>query len=225
MSEDHAAFEAVVQEAIRRQRLDRWNRRLRLLTALAVAPLPLLLLPSTSEWAFTSYAISCVSLFALVLLFRSEYLPGLNLALTPVLAAICLGGLRNTDSLLALAVWGGLYVVLRIVMILCGLQTGKVRCLWVLYSAVLPYAIFIVSVVRLVRVNPVLPSPNEIIAENLIHVVWGLTLVFSLYFAGTDPGETLEERPDLGWRYQASMVAIPYAALFVYLHYVEGFLP
>lgn len=201
--------------------------RLRLIIAMAVAPLPLLWIRYPGLHA-VCFSISSISLFGAILWGRARDLPFLNLLLSfVVIEYLCS---RNREP------WSSDVAVLAVIVLLSvlivrwmrrayfGGAAGKTKCVWVLYSAVLPFAYINAEAIYLLRENASLaiPSQHALLIGSLLRVVLGLFWVSNLYWAATDRRENLDQRPWLGGRYEATMILLPFAALYAFAYVLQN---
>ncbi|MCC9630654.1 hypothetical protein LOC68_19845 [Blastopirellula sp. JC732] len=200
--------------------------------AIAAASLPLLMIREDQPDGAVYFGMSSVTLFLAALWMKARQLPFLNLALVPLVAIAYLVAFGASfrplygieiDSIYVVVLLGLVYyAALFLISRLSAVRQAVNRTAWVLYSGVPAYAFFIAATSRLVEVDPAMPSPHALIACNLLRVWFGLLTVANLYWAGTDRGEMLDERPDLGVQYEATMVGLPYVALFLFLRMMRN---
>ncbi|EAQ78228.1 hypothetical protein [Blastopirellula marina] len=197
--------------------------RTRLILAVALAPLPLWLIDPNQGLFGVCYVISSVTLFGAILWFRARDIPFLNLTLSSCTATFLFLHTPGDRS-------PGLAFLALLVIPVVGLlrwigsrgfrsAAGATQCVWVLYSAVFPYAYFNVATLELLYeagLAPI-PSPTELLACSLMRVFVGLFLVANLYWAATDRREALDQRSGRGVCYEATMLVLPYATLIAFV--------
>lgn len=195
----------------------------RLMISIAAATLPLLMIRAGDWFGAGCYAVSSASLLVLFMLFRIEVIPWLNLAAIPVLSWAYIDRtpplFSSADGSIQqfglLAMWGVVYLVVQLSARQVCLHPGNIPCIWILYTAAIPLAFFNAAVIWFVIETASWGGSRELNAGYWLRFVLGLTTVFNLYWAATDRGATLQERPGLAICYEATSFLIPYAALLI----------
>ncbi|PQO46949.1 hypothetical protein [Blastopirellula marina] len=186
----------------------------RLILATLVAVLPMLMFRRDLARYGGWYLTACVCLFVASLLIRARDLPRINVTLSlMLLVSLIFGGDRGA------APWLGAVMILPASFIGHCIYPAKVDgkpyvfgCDAVIASSLLLYValnflfLFIASIM--------IHQGKTAIALSIV-VGTATLLITNVILIFLDPRKNLDERPDLGYRYEATMVLLPLAILFL----------
>ncbi|TWT39052.1 hypothetical protein [Blastopirellula retiformator] len=211
-------------------RLERFRFSMtRLIVATALAPLPYWMIPTKSESAKIALAVSSLAVAGVVLSVRARHLPRINLtlqigALVLICSSCCLPWFMDPiffcvgtacSAVVAFLATEAIYPS-RVVH---GRPPMPLRARSVLLTGATP---FVLVCLALLSVNTATPygAPDR---RLLLPALWGAVLSMAALFVWNiagwyfDEGATLDERPDLGYRYEATTVLIPVALIVAIL--------
>ncbi|PQO46950.1 hypothetical protein [Blastopirellula marina] len=220
--------EPTVVESITEVSAPRWRFSItRLIIATAVAPLPLLLVcPGNASHAWC-FAVSGLTLFGLLLTVQADDLPRLNVILFAVMAPAILVGAFWFESLRAIPLLAIVFALpaIAIARAYYPLQPRRAQYLpttgQTLASAFFPYVLLNGFSLLLIGLFSVPGTANEL-AGRIAGTFLGGLLLLNLYWLATNRNATLTQRPELGFRYETTMILLPAAiSLFCLRTYLE----
>lgn len=195
----------------------------RLIIATAMAPLPLLLIShryrlERYNWCFI---LACFTLFASVLWTKARDLPRLNMvAIFTVLPSFFL---PVPFAIPVFAIFFAVPSFFFARMVYPNSENGgegERKCISVLNSGV--WLMGIIYLFAFCAVSLCFAKKPTHTAIGLVAMITLTAMVpLNLYWFATCPDETLDDRPDLGFRYETTMVLIPAAMLFAALRVIR----
>lgn len=189
----------------------RWRWRFsitRLIVATALAPAPLLIFRHGDDDYAGWFLASAAAIFGTAIIIQARELPPVNLLTTMLLACYLLSGnpfLAAMFALPAMLVTRWNYPPAT---------RGALKCDSVIRSSLLLYVAL--TLLSLPMIDRAFVYGDKYVGL-LALAAMVVSLVLNIVWMATDPHVGLEERPDLGFRYESTMVLMPSAILFLLL--------
>lgn len=186
----------------------------RLIIATLIAVLPMLMFRRDSARYGGWYLTACVCLFVASLLIRARDLPRINVTISFLLLISLILGAESGG-----APFLGAMLALPALLVGGGIYPAKVNgkpyafgCDSVIASSLLLYValnfFFLLTVVALIDLGKAAIAVSVGVGTATLFIINVISMLL-------DPRKSLEERPDLGYRYEATMVLLPLAILFL----------
>lgn len=201
----------------------------RLIVATALAPLPYWVFPTEQKSANIAFAVSSLAVAGVVLLVRARHLPRINLTLqigvlVLICSSCCLPWFMNPIIFYVGAVLSALVAFLATEAIypsrvVAGRAPKPLLARSVLLTGVTPFVLASLVLAPMNVVMPLKHTEDRLMFPTLLLVDVLMLTLFGWNVASwfSDEGATLEQRPDLGYRYEATTVLIPVAAIVLFL--------
>ncbi|PQO46951.1 hypothetical protein [Blastopirellula marina] len=210
----------------------RWRFSItRLILATAVAPLPFWMAPTDHESAKIALAVSSLAVAGAILLVRARDLPRINASVTLGALAMILLSCCCPLHMLPLAPASGLaigcllgFVATEAIFpsfVIRGRAMHSLSVKTVLKSGLIPFLIvcLIATMASVLAGQAMQRNIERFVAIVAIDVVLLLLLVFNFDQLSRGVEKTLDERPGLGYLYEATTILIPVALLILYFRY------
>ncbi|MCC9606048.1 hypothetical protein LOC68_19840 [Blastopirellula sp. JC732] len=232
----HDALEQPEETRVKRRELppqeepSRWRFSVtRLIVATAMAPLPYWMIPTNDEAARIALAVSSLAVAGFVLLVRARHLPRINLTLQLGMLGMLFSSCCFPWHLLPFAPALGLACSFAVAFFLTeaifpsrvvnGRQpiTPKVKS--VLKTGMFPFGFLFLIVILMTVMMPAGRSDSGVVFLKMLAIDLLMLVLLGLnvdaWIHGVD--KTLDERPDLGYRYEATTLLLPVAAIVIFL--------
>ncbi|EAQ78227.1 hypothetical protein DSM3645_15660 [Blastopirellula marina DSM 3645] len=196
----------------------------RLIIATAMSPLPLLLIHRWNVKYAWCFILSCCTLFLTILWARAETLPRINMFAAFMLTAAAIFGPIGWPAFPVLVMFAvPSLLISQFFFPSQGMASYRpAKCIQVLLTASLPFCVFCVGGGGIANLASRRRAPEDWYIGWPILLVFAVLLGINIYWAVTDRGENLAQRPDLGYKYEATMVLIPFAIMVFVSRMLRG---